>query len=129
VLRQFRDLIQQICETPLVRGDSTARRIIYDMLHAPNPEFVDTQLDRLAELLAVKSNLICACQIAGRNDVHAVIPDFPTEGIRRCPPLTCSATNRTPPLSFLGRLAGFEEATALPPIPPSPDPVYSQFVL
>lgn len=68
VVRQFRDLIQQICETPLVRGDATAQRIIYDMLHAPNPEFVDTQMDRLAErvaeLLAAKSGSAAQTNLA-----------------------------------------------------------------
>jgi hypothetical protein len=52
VLRQFRDTLEQICRTPLVRGDYAAQRIIYDILAAPNPEFVDTQLDRLAERVA-----------------------------------------------------------------------------
>jgi hypothetical protein len=68
VLRQFRDLIQQICETPLVRGDYAAQRIIYDMLHAPNPEFVDTQMDRLAErvaeLMAAKSGAAAQANLA-----------------------------------------------------------------
>ena len=68
VLRQFRDLVQQICETPLVRGDHTAQRIIHDMLHAPNPEFVDTQLarlaERVAELLAVKAGSAAQANLA-----------------------------------------------------------------
>ena len=53
VMRQLCDTIRHICETPLVRGDYQAQRIIYDMLNAPSAEAFDTQMDRLAERVGV----------------------------------------------------------------------------
>jgi hypothetical protein len=59
VLRQFRDQLQQICESELVCSDKEAQRIIVGMVHCGNMMDVDARMDRLmiriGELLAAKT--------------------------------------------------------------------------
>jgi hypothetical protein len=47
VLTQFRDQLQQICESDLVSSDEEARRIIIGMVHCQDMTEVDAQMDRL----------------------------------------------------------------------------------
>jgi hypothetical protein len=59
VVTQFRDQLQQICESELVCSDKQAQRIIIGMVHCRNMTEVDAQMDRLViragELLAAKT--------------------------------------------------------------------------
>ena len=59
VLTQFRDQLQQICESELVGADKEAQRIIVGMVHCRTMTDVDAQMDRLlircGELLAAKT--------------------------------------------------------------------------
>jgi hypothetical protein len=59
VLTQFRDQLQQICESDLVCSDQEAQRIIIGMVRCQNMTEVDAQMDRLVirigELLAIRS--------------------------------------------------------------------------
>jgi hypothetical protein len=59
VLAQFRDQLQQICESRLVCSDKEAQRIIIGMVHCQNMTEVDAQMDRLmiriGELLVAKT--------------------------------------------------------------------------
>ncbi len=59
VLTQFRDCLQQICESELVCADKRAQKIILGMLHCKNMTDVNAQTDRLmirvGELLAAKT--------------------------------------------------------------------------
>jgi hypothetical protein len=59
VIIQFRDQLQQICESELVSSDKEAQRIIIGMVHCRNMTEVDGQMDRLVirvgELLAAKT--------------------------------------------------------------------------
>jgi hypothetical protein len=59
VLKQFRDQLQQICDSDLVCSDKEAQRIIIGMVHCRNMTDVDAQMDRLVirigELLVAKT--------------------------------------------------------------------------
>jgi hypothetical protein len=59
VIMQFRDQLQQICESELVCSDKEAQRIIIGMVHCRDMTEVDAQMDRLVirigELLAAKT--------------------------------------------------------------------------
>jgi hypothetical protein len=59
VLTQFRDQLQQICESELVSADKEAQHLIIGMVHCGNMMDVDAQMDRLVirigELLAAKT--------------------------------------------------------------------------
>jgi hypothetical protein len=59
ILTQFRDRLQEIAESKIVRADTEAQRIIIGMVHCRNMVEVDAQMDRLAmrvgELLAAKT--------------------------------------------------------------------------
>ena len=47
VLTQFRDQLQQICESDLVCSDKEAQHIIIGMIHCQSMMEVDAQMDRL----------------------------------------------------------------------------------
>jgi predicted protein tyrosine phosphatase len=59
VIRQFRDQLQQICESELVCSDKEAQRIIIGMVHCQNMMEVDAMMDRLVirigELVAART--------------------------------------------------------------------------
>jgi hypothetical protein len=76
VLTQFRNYLQQICESKIVKSDKQAQQIILNMVHCRDMAEVNSQMDRLM----IRVGMLLAAKTGDKKELTRLISQVRERG-------------------------------------------------